>query len=433
MKILAPLKSALGVKDVEKRAGLYVYRPVLNAQEWADWAAKWKVPGALGADEMHVTILYSSVDVKMPQDDCPVTIGTRGWSPGCFCMMGPDDESLVFAFDCYDLADRNWAFRSNGAVSTWPTYRPHLTISNSAGGFELPDAALAETPEFIILGGEVYADTKTAEDPSDEGADGMGDDEGAEGDDDVTVIVISIEASASAKSSLASPAVTSDLTPLDLAALRDVAKGRPVTKGVAKRLQKTGWGKPIGEALLSKTDSRGSAATGAVSPLSIPNAEPRFVNVNGVEKKVISKDVQIRMTDAQKSAAASVQLAEVMKRDDAQRLVYAISNVYSINGELVEDLDGDSFTTRAMEEFIGDVLKKQGTGKFEHEGDSCNDIVQGIVLSHELQKALGIDLGLECLVTCTHVPGDAEWAKVRDGTWEQSIAGKFWYYEDINA
>lgn len=154
---------------------------------------------------------------------------------------------------------------------------------------------------------------------------------------------------------------------------------------------------------------------------------------SAVAKKRVSKDITLRLSDEQKGAIASTNLAEVIKTDEDRRLVYGISNVYSIGGELVKDLDGDSFTTRAMEEFIGDVLKKTGTGKFEHQGDARNEIVQGIVLSDELQKALGIDLGLECLLTCTHVPGDDDWATVKDGTWEQSIAGRFWFYEDADA
>ena len=71
--------------DVEKRKGLYVARPVLNGDSWVKWAEKFGVPNPVPAGEIHVSILNSVVDVKIPPLTEPVSIET---SNAAFVALG---------------------------------------------------------------------------------------------------------------------------------------------------------------------------------------------------------------------------------------------------------------------------------------------------------------------------------------------------------
>lgn len=399
------VKQALGIAEVEKRDGVYISRPVLNGQEWYDWAVKWGVPSPIAAADMHVTVMSSTVDVKMVPDKSAYSVPTSGgWSPGCFCLMGPQNQALVFCWDDYDLWDRHYAFIRNGAVDSWPTYRPHMTITMENGDYELPDGALSDAPTFISLGGEVYADLKKAT-PDDEESDGAAGDDAEDGDD-ALIIVIEIAAAAAQKAL----DVEQNLSPLDRLALRDMAVRKTVTKGVLKRVSAADW------------------APAEIKDLAKSVTKPVAV---AATKKRVEVDVTITThqigSDVEKTSKAS---ALTMKADDDRHLVWGIASVSTVKGELYVDLHDERITTRCLEEFTIDLMKNQRAGKFEHEGEVCNHVVQALVLSDDLQKALGIDLGKECLVTCTEVPNDADWALVKQGNWEQSIAGRLWYYED---
>lgn len=388
-------KSEAKVVDLAKRAGVYVSRPVLNGDEWAEWAAAAGVPTPLAAGDLHVTVMYSTVDVKMKPEACPLVIRT---DRAVFCALGPDEESFAVAFQDWQLQDRWWAYVSNGAAPTYPTYRPHMTLSSGAKGFEIADAALADAPEYIVLGPEVAGPTKEQIALDDQDPEGVE----AASEDLITVIVLEVALAAKALE-------RTDLDPLTRTALRDVSLGRPVTTGVAKRL--------------AAADVLKSATRPALV------ADVAKVAVAPVRKRV-ETDVVVKMTPVMVEAIKSKGWKEVVKTDDESHLIYAISNVYSIGGETVIDPEGEGFTTPAMEEFISQVLKRDASSTWEHQGAPVNVVVQGLVLSDEVQKALGIDLGMEMLVTATHFPDEAQWAKAKEGPWEQSIAGRFWHWKD---
>lgn len=401
MGFIDTLKGIIAREEAEvvKRAGVYVSRPVLNGEEWAAWAAAAGVPSPLAAADLHVTVMYSTVDVKMKPEGCPLVIRT---DRAVFCALGPDEASFAVAFQDWVLQDRWWLYVSNGAAPTYPTYRPHMTLSNGAAGFEIADAMLAQAPEYIILGAEVAGPTKEQIALDDQ------DPEGVEtaADDQITVIVLEVAMAAKALE-------RKDLDPVTRTALYDVSKGRPITQGVAKRLS---------EADVLKSATR-PAKISEVTKVQKPIA---FLD----SRKRVEREITMKMTPKMHEAVKSNGLSEVLETDEERHLIYAISNVYTIKGQIVEDLDGEGFTTPAMEDFIADVLKRDTSSTWEHQGGTVNVVVQGLVLSDEVQKALGIDLGMECLVTATHFPDQAQWAKAKEGPWEQSIAGRFWYYED---
>lgn len=379
--------------DLRKRKGVYISRPVLNADEWKAWMTRHGVPNPV--PDLHVTIIYSETDAKLPLAKNPVVIPQRCMA---FTQFGPNDESLVVAFDSWELGDRHWAYREAGATSKWPTFRPHMTLTNDFGAYELPDAALLDVPEYIMLGTEVPADIKTGDTMA---ADDLNPEGGDVGDGATLVLIVEIAASAAQKM-LDDGEVK---RPVDRAAMQDIARKRPITKAVAKRLAATDWAPAEVKALAGEPAAK-------------------------VEKKGDAKsvDVVLTMTDVRKALAGKN--VSKMEPDDDRRLVWQIASVTKVNGEFLKDHHGDTFDTRAMEEFAIDLMRGQRLGKIDHGHGPANEIVQALVLSEELQKALGFDLGYEPFITCTYVPDAAHWEEVKKGEWETSISGRFLYHPE---
>lgn len=404
-KWMDTVRQALGV---EKRAGLYVYRPVLNGQEWHDWATKHGVPNPLAADDFHVTVLYSTKDVKMAADPKPMVISTGGDGmyccfPGSFCMLGPKDDVFTFCFDAYTLQDRNWAFLRNGGESKWPTYRPHMTIGKDASDFEISDEAMADAPLYIILGGEEFAALKVDDQAEDSEANPEG-----ETDDVDVVIIIDVVAKAAEKALESAGA----LTPFDRSALRDMSTRKVISKPVAKRLAEADWAPDEFKALVEKV------------------AEPAPVNfeIPGETRK--SKELVLPVGDLPEQVAKMLGTRRVAKTEDEERMMVGIASVSTVKGELVVDHHGDTITTQTLIEFTRDIIRNGRAGKFDHQGEACNEIVQAFVLSDDIQKSLGIDLGFEPMLIEMHVPGDKEWSLVKSGDWMFSIAGTLYYVDD---
>jgi hypothetical protein len=412
MKLLDAVKKAIGIDTTASGAnGVYISRPVLNGQDWYDWAVKWNVPSPLAAADMHVTVLYSTTDVKMVPQLAGYTVSTNGanyGSAGVFCFFGPDNECLVFAWDDYLLWERNWQLQQNGGVTTWPTYRPHMTISNDANGFDLPDAALADAPQYISLGGEQRASLNTDPDLADTANDS--DDEDEE-DDNSMVIVIQLAATEAAKTlndNLSNPKVTG----VDRTALRDIAAQKPITKSVARRIAKAEWCGP---------------AVKALSPAAV--ARQRALIAQPVKK---SADVAVSFRQITADVAKKLgPMAKSAELDEERRLVTGIASVSTVDGQMIEDYEGDFITTRALEDFCHDLIRGTRGGAFDHADELHNEVVEAMVFSEDLQKSLGIDLGMEFLLIRTHVPADDHWADVKDGVWMQSIRGTM-FYEDAS-
>lgn len=410
MKILQVAKSAvaraIGNSEVAKRDGVFVSRPVLNGQAWHDWAVKWGVPKPVPAGEMHVTVVHSVVDVKMIPDStvASVYIGPGYGDAACFAMMGRTNSSLCVCWDDWNLWNRHWNFLSNGAVTKWPTFRPHMCLSYDAAGYELPDEALADAPIYIHLGGEVFADLKKDAEPAEVKVEAD--------DEDIDLVVIIIDAAKSAKDLLLTD--MRGIAPVDKVALRDIAAEHPVTKAVAKRLADSAW------------------ATDSLKSLAGPPAEAveKKAPATAETRKRKEIDVTLEVAEISEEVRKNLGTEAVFKANDEEQIIYGIASVSTVKGELLEDLHGEGFTTKALREFTHDIIRGQRAGKFDHEGPACNEVVEALVLSDDMQKALGIDLGFEPLLIGMHVPDEKNWTEVKKGDWMFSIAGTMWFYED---
>lgn len=371
--------------DVDKRKGLYVARPVLNGESWEKWATKFGIPNPVPAAEMHISILYSSIDVKKPPITEPVALDA---TTGAFVALGAENQCLCLSVRAWHLSDRNWDFVRDGAIEEWPYYRPHMTLSYDAKDFEISDEAMKAMPKQIILGGEVYAGLGEKADL----AQAANDD--AEGMKPEVVVVTEVYRSAAKK--LLDDA-GGEMGLYDESALRDIAK----------------------------RDKVGTSSVDVLKTLNPKVEEMKMV------RKAVERDVVMTVRPFEGEIAKKIgDNTSTLGTEDERQLIWGIASVTTMKGELVFDHDDDQFTTRAMEDFTIDLMKNQRAGKFEHEGEACNHIVQALVLSEDLQKALGFDLGYEPLVICTEVPDPAAWAEVKKGDWMFSIAGRFIYYED---
>lgn len=153
------------IKDATTPRTLYVYRPVLNWKEIADFYKKQDgIETTLGSD-MHVTIVYSKKAVDW------IKVGEDNWSTtddkgnmlikegGPRVMEKFGDNALVLAFASSDLSFRhNSAEYRAGCTWDYDDYTPHITITYKAGAVDV-----LHMPTYtgkIILGPEQFEEVK---------------------------------------------------------------------------------------------------------------------------------------------------------------------------------------------------------------------------------------------------------------------------------
>lgn len=121
----------------------------------------------------------------------------------------------------------------------------------------------------------------------------------------------------------------------------------------------------------------------------------------------------------------------IQKVDDSLRTVYGWATVNSVDGTLVTDHQGDQVEDaemiKAAHEFVthhrhGGLLHAQSDDGTPHRG---GQIVESMVLTADLQKALGIDLGKTGWLIGYRVTDPDAWALVKSGTLKAfSIGGR---------
>lgn len=462
MRLLDKFKAAVS----GDQTGTYVSRPVLNGDKWEAWAKAVGIPSPVPGAEMHVTVLYSRLPVKTVPARDTMQIFT---ATGQFCMMGLDESVLAFQWCDWCLSDRNYFFMSCGALSDWPIYKPHMSLSFAAGQFDLTPEQMATAPLSIILGPEVFAPLSTTN-PAD-----------APDADDETEGVTEIEASAASRM-LQKGMLAGDMSPEHQAILReisvhkrvmrsdlaDVAKSAHVETEIAEKAVKGEYGAP--------------AKAGYADPGYQQDKKPRYplkvagkfneghirsawsyinvaanqtpythAQVGEMKDKIVAAWKEVIDPAGPPSAAVSkgaddgeevrIVLKAFSSEDGewfkakaaagAERQVfYGWGSKSTIKGAEYRDLEGDAITTAALHDFTHKIMKGGRASTFEHRGLFCNDIVEAWVFDHESQKSLGIDLGFEGAAFGIHIPDPQNWEKVKSGEWELSIAGTA-YIEQI--
>lgn len=158
------------IKDATTPRPLYVYRPLVNWKEVADWyKANTDLEVTVG-DAMHVTVIYSkkAVDWIKVGEDSYSTTNDKGQlviKPGGPRVMEKYGEALVLAFASSDLSYRH-ASAEYRADCSWDfeDYTPHVTITYQGGAADIRN--MSAYPGELVFGPETFEEIKASFDPS---------------------------------------------------------------------------------------------------------------------------------------------------------------------------------------------------------------------------------------------------------------------------
>lgn len=85
--------------------------------------------------------------------------------------------------------------------------------------------------------------------------------------------------------------------------------------------------------------------------------------------------------------------AEITKFDDGEGVVYGFVTVYEEGGELVTDRQNDVITEAEVRKMAHRYISDARVAKVMHGGRQVGEVVESLVLTRDIQKALGVDLG----------------------------------------
>lgn len=119
---------------------------------------------------------------------------------------------------------------------------------------------------------------------------------------------------------------------------------------------------------------------------------------------------------AMPDALARIELtAKVFKVDTDQRLVYGWLSVTEKDGALVVDSQRDVIREDTLVKAVHTLMTDTRAAKVMHSGKRVGEFVEAIVFTRDVQKALGIDLGLVGAFACLKVHDDVAWERVKAG------------------
>ncbi len=138
---------------------LYIYRPVLNAQEIINWYKNQGFKEITTPEQLHVTIVFSKASV----DWSALTSNVKG-----ICVPAEersrsveplgDKGAIVMKFASTALQERWKATQKAGCSWDYESYQPHITITYSKPDFDVSD--IQPFAGDIILGPEIMEDMK---------------------------------------------------------------------------------------------------------------------------------------------------------------------------------------------------------------------------------------------------------------------------------
>lgn len=106
---------------------------------------------------------------------------------------------------------------------------------------------------------------------------------------------------------------------------------------------------------------------------------------------------------------------QITKLDEELRLAYGWFSVIEENGQAVVDRQGDVIGEATLRKAAHDFIVDARAGKVMHRGKRVADIVDSIVLTKEVQKALGIDLGKVGWFGAMRFRDEDAWRRVKSG------------------
>jgi hypothetical protein len=124
-----------------------------------------------------------------------------------------------------------------------------------------------------------------------------------------------------------------------------------------------------------------------------------------------------RLPEAESGSVATETrlLAEVAKIDADQQLVYGWASVYEQDGRPVIDKQGDRISETEVVKMAQRFITEARVAKRLHAVEPVGAVVESLVLTHEIQKALGVDLGKAGWFVGIKVNDPETWARVKSG------------------
>ncbi len=113
--------------------------------------------------------------------------------------------------------------------------------------------------------------------------------------------------------------------------------------------------------------------------------------------------------------AALAKSTEFLAKNEEQQIVYGWAQVATLNGEAVEDLQGDVVDIMELQKAAHDFAENSRAGNAMHKGADVARVVESIVFTKALQDALGIDLGMEGWFVGYQIFDADVWKRVKSG------------------
>lgn len=105
----------------------------------------------------------------------------------------------------------------------------------------------------------------------------------------------------------------------------------------------------------------------------------------------------------------------ITKLDEEQRIAYGWFSVIEEAGRPVVDSQGDVITEATLVKAVHEFVLDSRAGKLMHQGRRVADIVESVVLTKDLQNALGIDVGRVGWFGAMKFRDDKVWDRVKNG------------------
>lgn len=127
-----------------------------------------------------------------------------------------------------------------------------------------------------------------------------------------------------------------------------------------------------------------------------------------------------KVADTEKRDAATLDAdwslsVPISKLDDEQRMVWGWASVIEEGGSVVTDKQDDQIEIAELSKAAHGFMRDSRVGGDMHEELGIGDVVESIVFTPDLQKALGVKLDKVGWFIGLHVTSDDVWKRVKSG------------------
>ena len=381
------------VSEITKASGaepIYMYRPLLNAEELVEWAREQGFNSALTPDDMHATVVYSkrpfssyysmlaNHEAEVMGDNIVVTGGARSVAP-----LG-DKGAVVLKFESEQFQEEHAWFERMGASWDFPEYLPHVSITYNGAA----DVSVIEPFTGTLVFGPLRAKP------------------------------IVEEWSGNAEEIDLQKRQMSD----DSFTTREEAMARSYDLGFKGEIHthETADGQRVFMPGATHDAYLGREADEDEREDDDDNESPDVVST---EQGLLERTITAIMGSVMEHAVAKS--ATILKADEETRMVYGWASVATVNGELVVDQQGDTLEPSEMVKMADGFMASVRTAKAMHQGAGIGEVLHSMPLTNDIMKAFGISCDREGWLVGMRIHDDATFAKVKSGELsELSIGGR---------